>query len=301
MTNSPEGFLEFYEKCQGRLVTKTVCALRTWRDGEEYTAFTHTVRRRDAAKYRAIRYAPIIVQEYVPKRLELRITVVGSSVFAAAIHSQTSPLTRNDWRRECDPDRCYSYYARYVLPAHVEELCVRLVETLGLCYGAIDMVLTPDDEYIFLEINPNGQWAFIQQATGLPIGEAIADLLVRGAVFPTREGSMPAPFDAALVDAFVPSRAAAGSGARGRRGRHRASRAFVKPTPVFARTCLLIGPPGRRGLTMTFCLAYADGSTRLPSPGGGTMECPGPLSMQTIGPQTPWSPSTAGIRAFRRR
>jgi hypothetical protein len=46
------------------------------------------------------------------------------------------------------------------------------------------MVLTPEDEYVFLEVNPNGAWDFIQDMTGLPIATAIAELLVHGAVIP---------------------------------------------------------------------------------------------------------------------
>jgi len=60
----------------------------------------------------------------------------------------------------------------------VQELCIRLVERLGLCYGAIDMILTPDGRYVFLEINPSGQYAWIEMQTGLPISAAICDLLL---------------------------------------------------------------------------------------------------------------------------
>ena len=55
---------------------------------------------------------------------------------------------------------------------------MQLVEKLGLCYGAIDMVLTPDGRYVFLEINPNGQYLWIELATGLPISDAICSLLM---------------------------------------------------------------------------------------------------------------------------
>ncbi|MEV4245300.1 hypothetical protein AB0J63_18065 [Streptosporangium canum] len=50
----------------------------------------------------------------------------------------------------------------------------------GLTYGAIDLILTPDGRYVFLEINPNGQFLWIEDATGLPIGAAIGDLLMSG-------------------------------------------------------------------------------------------------------------------------
>jgi glutathione synthase/RimK-type ligase-like ATP-grasp enzyme len=51
---------------------------------------------------------------------------------------------------------------------------------MGLSYGAIDMILTPDGRYVFLEINPNGQYYWIEQMTGLPISDAVCDLLIAG-------------------------------------------------------------------------------------------------------------------------
>ncbi|NJR75066.1 MAG: hypothetical protein HC773_18390 [Scytonema sp. CRU_2_7] len=116
-------------------------------------------------------------QAYIPKRLELRITVVGQQVFAAEIHSQETNHTRYDWRRY---DHHKTPYFPHELPPEVEQRCVQLVEKLGLCYGAIDMILTPDGRYVFLEINPNGQYLWIELATGLPISDAICDLLISG-------------------------------------------------------------------------------------------------------------------------
>jgi len=139
------------------------------------------VRRRDAAHYQSVRYAPALFQERIPKKVELRVTVVGRKVFAAEIRSQEISRLHIDWRmaREYGQDR---YYGVYKLPQAIAERCVRLVRALGLCFGAIDLIVTPDDQYVFLEVNPNGQWAFIESWTGLPIGAAIADLLIRGRV-----------------------------------------------------------------------------------------------------------------------
>jgi glutathione synthase/RimK-type ligase-like ATP-grasp enzyme len=64
------------------------------------------------------------------------------------------------------------------LPAAIEEKCVALTQRLGLRFGCIDMIVTPEDKYVFLEINPNGQWRWVQELTGMPIAEAIADLLI---------------------------------------------------------------------------------------------------------------------------
>lgn len=179
ITNSPDGFLDFYSECSGCVVTKALAQKMIFRNGEPYGAYTRVVRRRDAAGYRALRYAPMILQEYIPKQVELRVTVVGSRIFAAKIHSQASRATRHDWRHnQHDP----TIYAPDALPPAVETLCFHLVRALGLCFGAIDLILTPEGEYVFLEVNPNGQWGWIQHLTGLSIGDAIAELLIRGTV-----------------------------------------------------------------------------------------------------------------------
>jgi glutathione synthase/RimK-type ligase-like ATP-grasp enzyme len=70
-------------------------------------------------------------------------------------------------------------YELHQLPQEVESQCVHLTRALGLAFGAIDLILTPQGEYVFLEINPNGQWAWLQQVIpSLPLREALADLLI---------------------------------------------------------------------------------------------------------------------------
>ena len=93
---------------------------------------------RDVGYAASIEYCPVIFQAYVPKRFELRITVVGQQVFAAEIHSQQTHHTRHDWRRY---DLSNTPHFPHALPEEVQQLCVRLVERLELCYGAIDMIL----------------------------------------------------------------------------------------------------------------------------------------------------------------
>jgi D-alanine-D-alanine ligase-like ATP-grasp enzyme len=51
---------------------------------------------------------------------------------------------------------------------------------LSLTYGAIDLVLTPDGRYVFLEINPNGQWLWIDEMLSLGISHSIAEWLSEG-------------------------------------------------------------------------------------------------------------------------
>ena len=66
----------------------------------------------------------------------------------------------------------------HALPSEIASQCVSLTHSLGLASGAIDLVLTPGGDYVFLEINPNGQWAWIQQlCPDIPLRESLANLL----------------------------------------------------------------------------------------------------------------------------
>jgi hypothetical protein len=177
ITTSPADFLAFYREHNGNVVSKLAGGAFFGSLIKTYTRYTEVVSKRDLGYAQALRYCPVIFQAYVPKRIELRITVVGRRVFAAEIHSQASNHTRHDWRRY---DMAATPHFAHDLPPAVEQRCLQLVERLGLTYGAIDMVVTPDGRYVFLEINPNGQYLWIEEAAGLPISDAICDLLMSG-------------------------------------------------------------------------------------------------------------------------
>lgn len=179
ITNNREEFLDFYLQHNGNIVSKVVGPAFGQTVGltASISRFTEVVSKRDVAYAASLQYCPVILQAYIPKQLELRITVVGQNVYAAEIHSQRTHHTRHDWRRY-DLGRTPHY--PHALPLEVQERCLRLVERLELCYGAIDMILTPEGRYVFLEINPSGQFLWIEQETGLPISAAICDFLMAG-------------------------------------------------------------------------------------------------------------------------
>jgi glutathione synthase/RimK-type ligase-like ATP-grasp enzyme len=176
--NDTGSFMEFYRDYNGRVITKTLGSAlsKFFRDtyDNQFIRYTEVVTKRSLAYAKAIRLCPLVFQAYIPKKIELRITVVGEQVFAAEIHSQESRHSRHDWRRY---DLNSTPHYPHNLPNEVADSCISLVKRLGLCYGAIDMILTPDGRYVFLEINPNGQYLWIEQLTGLPISDAICDML----------------------------------------------------------------------------------------------------------------------------
>jgi len=124
-----------------------------------------------------VRHAPVIFQEYIAALIDLRVTVVGDEIFAAAIHSQETQY-RVDFRIDMNQ----AAIEAYDLPEAVTSKVGAFMRRLGLVYGAIDMRLTPDGRYVFLEINPAGQWLFIEGRTGQPITAAVARTLARSGI-----------------------------------------------------------------------------------------------------------------------
>jgi len=122
----------------------------------------------------AVAELPCHFQEYIEKDHELRVTVVGERVFAARIASQDDPRTTIDSRDMSAP---VSYTAG-TLPPEVARRCIDFVRSYDLNYGAIDLIVTPAGDHVFLENNPAGQFLYVQELVpSLAILEAIADLL----------------------------------------------------------------------------------------------------------------------------
>jgi hypothetical protein len=115
--------------------------------------------------------APTIFQSYVDKAAELRCVVIGEKVFCAKMNSQANENTRKDWRGgKCE-------HEIFSLPEYVEASIHRLMDSFGINFASMDMILTPEGEFVFLEANPNGQWLWIEQELGLPLVASMADLL----------------------------------------------------------------------------------------------------------------------------
>lgn len=175
VTTEPEALLAFYRRHEGRVVTKLISSTSHHKWMADAVIYADLVSMRELVHAESVRGCPCLFQQYVEKKTELRVTVVEDEVFAAEIHSQTANRTRVDWRRY---DLKHTPHAAAQLPPAVLQRCAAIVRQLGLRYGAIDLVRTPDDRYVFLEVNPNGQYLWIEQETGLPITDAICRALL---------------------------------------------------------------------------------------------------------------------------
>lgn len=174
ITNDRDAARGFVAGLADRAVYKTLSTPGVV-DGEEaavvYTTPVDTARVDDPA----VTLTAHLLQERVAKGGDVRATVVGHRVFAVAIEvTGDCPRAILDWRADYSSHR----YEVTELPAAVHEGLLATMGQLGLCFAAADFVVTPDGQYLFVDLNPNGQWAWLEQATGLPIAAAIADELL---------------------------------------------------------------------------------------------------------------------------
>ncbi|MCL4476568.1 MAG: ATP-dependent carboxylate-amine ligase [Nitrospirae bacterium] len=174
VSNDPDEIETFFKQCQNGLIVKPVRTGIVHINREEKIIFTNVVNPSDLESLDMARLAPSIYQEMISKRYDIRITVIGNKIFATEIHSQQFEESKVDWRRGENPD---IPHRRHQLPSEIEEKCLRLNRTLGLQFSAIDLVLDSDGQYYFLEINPNGQWAWIEERTGYELTRHLVDLL----------------------------------------------------------------------------------------------------------------------------
>lgn len=173
VTNRPsavEGVLETH----GELIYKTLHAPVL--DYGDFSTIVYTTRLPTLTDEmrKSIMVTPCQFQPNIAKKFELRVTSIGAQNIAVKINSQAHECAQQDWRAgTLDVE-----YEPVDLPREVDARLTDLMTRLGLKYGASDWIVTNDDEYIFLEVNPHGAWLWMEQTIGHPlISKAISEYI----------------------------------------------------------------------------------------------------------------------------
>jgi glutathione synthase/RimK-type ligase-like ATP-grasp enzyme len=183
VTNEPAEALRFFEACGGDVIFKTFEVCQRFGDGRRI--YTSRVTAKDLEDRSAeITLSPCQFQQHIAKQTELRVTVIGDEIFAAEISTGTGEPLPLDWRRRPAEIVCRAFD----LPRSLASMVRNLVGRLGLVFGCIDFVQAADGRLLFLEINPSGQWYWIEQRTGQPLLEAMVRLISGRSSF---KGGMP--------------------------------------------------------------------------------------------------------------
>lgn len=118
------------------------------------------------------------LQHYIKKKYELRITVCCDDIVACKIDSQSQAddTGKIDWRQGYEHGLKHEIVS---LPEHIQSLCKKFLKQMNLNFGCFDFIVTPNNEYVFLECNPNGQWLWIELMTGFDVSKIIAHNLCK--------------------------------------------------------------------------------------------------------------------------
>lgn len=136
-------------------------------------AFSYTnVLRGEEIRTSDIHIAPIVIQENIEPKTDIRVTVIGDDVFSVKIVDDNGNGIKGDWRKEKNQAR----FIPVELPSGIEQACIEITKTLGLAFGGIDLALS-FDKYYFIEINPTGEWAWLVDSANLPINKSICNYL----------------------------------------------------------------------------------------------------------------------------
>lgn len=177
VSTDPKKVRDFFVEQKEEVIAKPL-RLGYFDYGEKQTSvYTSKVFWEDIQNDDEIKLAPVIYQKNLPKKYDIRVTIVGEKVFTVSIDSQKIPSAIIDWRKT-ETENIEHFH--HQLPTDIEKRCVDYLKILGLNFGAIDFVLTPEDKYYFLEINPSGQWVWLEDKLKLPISYEIATWLSQG-------------------------------------------------------------------------------------------------------------------------
>lgn len=187
ITNDPKAALRFAEEIGVDLAIKSLGAISVMTplpgSAIQYGIFTRRVSAAELALVKGkIASMPTLYQEFIDKAFELRITVVGRRIFSCRINHRSDDITAHDYRFDTknlkhEPWEC----------PELTERIHSYMDSFGLNFGCFDILVSKTGEALFIECNVNGQWLWVENLTGMPIGQAIAELLMATAAPKTLE------------------------------------------------------------------------------------------------------------------
>jgi glutathione synthase/RimK-type ligase-like ATP-grasp enzyme len=176
VSNDPAAIRDFLTR-HANVIHKPLVGGQWEEDGRTLATYTARVRLEDLPDDALLRAAPGIFQALVKKRFEVRAQFLGASYFALKIDSSRIEYGEMDWRLHQRGDMTDG---SVLLPDSVYAACMRQLRSLGLVAGAFDFIVTPDDEWIYLEVNEAGQFIFVEQwCEELTIFDAFCDFIER--------------------------------------------------------------------------------------------------------------------------
>lgn len=161
---------------EGELISKSIYdPLIIHSNGKNYTMYTTLIGEENLDRIPDT-FLPSMIQKAIPKQFEVRVFFLMGECYSMAIMSQDDEDTETDYRKYNfdNPNR----FLPFQLPEDIKKKVVNLMARLSLNTGSIDFILTPENEYVFLEVNPTGQFGMVDYSCNYGLHEKVANILI---------------------------------------------------------------------------------------------------------------------------
>ncbi len=174
ITNEIEVAKKFFKRFPQNTIVKVLHHHEIYLGKKSYRFLTNHIETSQLSKFNELTYAPVIFQEKIENDSEFRVTIVKDKVFSCRISTIKEKGNFSDLHKIKEKELVFS---EINIGRKMEKLCIKLNKELGLMVSSIDLVQAKNGELLFLEINPIGDWNWIEKHTNLPITKSMFDLM----------------------------------------------------------------------------------------------------------------------------
>lgn len=155
-----------------KYVVKSLDTALFYDESQEYFTYTSVVSGSEIVNSN-LKNAPIILQEFLEDKRDIRVTVIGNKLFPVGI-TKSGKNIYGDWRKNSKEDL---QYKPELLPEDISNNILKLMHKLELSFGGVDLAYS-NGKYYFIEVNPTGEWGWLSQYSTIPLEKAIVNELV---------------------------------------------------------------------------------------------------------------------------
>lgn len=176
VTTSKDELQSFFKKHTSIITKDLRYPIRIKSENYKITSAGTTIVSADMLSKMKINFAPSLFQERIHKQYEIRIFFFMNKLYPMAILSQNDESTSLDYRNynNLKPNR----NVPVLLPSEVEKKIINFIKLSELNTGSIDVILNTDNQYVFLEVNPQGQFDWVSKNCNYYIEKDIAEYLI---------------------------------------------------------------------------------------------------------------------------
>lgn len=175
LSNEYEKIKKFGVENNWNIILKTFFSFDFYEKNEQFYIPVRKINFQELEKHqKSIKICPVFFQEYIEKKYELRVVLIGLKIFAFAIYSQEIEEAKIDFRI---PNLFDLKYELVELPLDLKQKLLNYAEINNLDFCFFDLIFTPENKYYFLECNIDGEWYWLEKATGIKLAKEFSELV----------------------------------------------------------------------------------------------------------------------------